>query len=660
MEVLRKTKRKPLACVQCSKRKVRCNKEVPCHNCIERGHGFECRREVVIVRGKVANETKTSSKATRNSSKAAFKSGGNGKNSELSNKIWLFDEADVDNIRSCMERLTFGFIKVARLFKGQNRPGTDWPEFTNSFESVMSSMNHSNSHSLCAFASYYINFIHNAVVPKLFMAEHEVFWSQNVERDRACLVYSNPSKLQSLLPRDYYYWMAMYYATLCNGVYFGSTELMDELDFSPLELQSLGPHFFNAAYDCLFRAQFMDVPDIRAILVYCLMSTCFHAYGNVELSQSLLVQCVRIARKLKLHTVTEVDEVDFATETKKRLWYTLCLIDWLDQMDREKFEIENSEVPMPALITDEILTSPERILLENIPQSLAGQNYSSAYYQRVMVEMSRIKLVLLSNNPSEIVQGWYKMKKLREDTSKLYAGTVIASTDDLLSKDLARFLLFSSLTEEFLDLGRKVLAIVGRAVWAETYRSTYIRAAMENVESATSVVPSYYRRHWIICQHHIYSALTILLDMIMFPDDDAEMNRRILEKIEGIFPIFQELEETHLPARLGLAVLPRLCKLVRFVRVDKQEGNIFEITSLRGFFKDLQERRDPEVRAVPDIESRQYFRLSKKKDNPGPITIFTGQNGLVYDFQGVNEVDKLLRDSSWSELLMNMFELSRS
>lgn len=586
--------------------------------------------------------------------------------SMLNDKNGLFHEADVENIRSCVERLTFGFIKVERLFKPQDRPDTDWPSFYNSFETVMARIKHSSSHSLCAFASYYINFIHNAVVPALFMKEHEIFWKKYVSEDLACLIYFKPSKLQSCLPRDYYFWMAMYYAAICNGIYFGSGELMDELDFSVQELQSLGPHFFKAAYDCLSRAQFMDIPDIRSIQVYCLMSTCFHAYGSVGLSRSLLLQCIKIARKLKLDAIEPLKAVNFASEIKKRLWYTLCLIDWLDQMDRENYHIGHSSVPMPALITDEILTSAEPCLVQDIPNALVWQHYSSVYYQRVMVEMSQIKKLLWCNHSSlEIIQGWSRMSKLREDTNKFYQKEVSPITDDLLSYDHARFLLFSSLTEELLDLGRKVLAIVGKEVWAENYRSQYIQAAMENLSQASLVVPSYYRRHWIISQHHIYSALTILLDMIMFPDaDDLETDRKKLEKVESIFPIFEELKATHLPAKLGLALLPRLCKLVRFVRVDKQEGNIFEFTSLHEFFRDLQLRRDPEQEVVPDLKRCQYFRVTETVDTDlSSVRVQVEQtNDQPGDFVKLLsddiEVQKSLSKSGWPEILMNVFELS--
>lgn len=621
----RKSKRIPLACVQCRARKVKCDKKVPCKNCTNRGLSSECEREVVIVRGVVTNRPIDHSIARK---------GRNG----------LFNEKEVDNIRLCVERLTFGFIRVARLFKTDYKTDVNWPEFHGVFETIMARIDHSTSHSLCAFASYYINFIHNAVVPTLFMNEHERFWNDQVSTDLLCLVYFKPSKLQSSLPRDYYLWMSMYYTTMCNGIYFGSTELKDELDFSVVQLHELGPIFFRAAYECLCRAQFMDIPDIRTIQTYCLMSTCFHAYGSVELSQSLLAQCVGIARKLRLDQPEAVDS--FPSEIKRRLWYTLCLIDWLDQMDRQHFLIGHSSVPLPALVTDDALLSGKFTLPDSVPDK---ENYSSVYYQRVMVEMARIKKALFrKRNTSDIVEGWTKMNNLREEAILFYLDQLAPLTDDLLSYDHARFLLFSSLTEEVLDFGRRVLAMVGKKTWAEQYRSRCIQVALENLDQASAPLPSYYRRHWIIAQHHIYAALTILLDMIMFPEEDlVRQNRRKLAQVESIFPFFEQLQATHLPAKLGLAVLPRLCKLVRFVRVDKKEGNVFEVASLRDFFDDLQVHRDPESEVIPDVQFPQYFRFEKTTQTIPYQEQTESMDGT--------EIQKLLADSGWSQVLVNIF-----
>lgn len=546
-----------------------------------------------------------------------------------------------------MEKLTFGFSKVDRLFKSEKQREVDWPLFHTNFAAVMASVDYSTSHCLCSFASSYINFIHNAVVPSKFINEHETFWNEHVIKEPACLVYTNPSKLQSELPRDYYFWMALYYGTLCNGIYFGSEQLKDELNFTCQELQTLGPKLFTAAQDCLWKAQFMTYPDIRTIQVFCLLSTCFHSHDSVNLSQALLVHCINIARKLGLDT-NRGDSGTFSSEIKKRLWYTLCLNDWLDQMDKPRFYIESTDLELPSLINIEDLFQP----VPNTPY----HDYSSVYYQRTMVSMALIKKGLFEEQCSAqaTLEAWTKMNELRDETFSYYQPNVEPTNDELLSYDYARFLLFSSLSEELLDLGRRVLAIVGKKTWAAKFRSTCIDAALGNISRASAPIPSYYRRHWIVVQHLICGALTVLLDMIMFPNIDSwEEKRSRLELVESTLSVFEELKVTHLPAKLGMAVLPRLCKLVRFVIVDHRDGNTFEVESLKFFLDELQLDISPNCDSIPAATGPQYFRfgLTLEENIPKPLNPDDCTGGSFED-----EFPSMFLDTGWSEVLMNVFQ----
>ena len=50
---LRTTQRAPKSCVSCKARKVRCDRNIPCKQCVRRGTASDCTREVVVVRGKI-------------------------------------------------------------------------------------------------------------------------------------------------------------------------------------------------------------------------------------------------------------------------------------------------------------------------------------------------------------------------------------------------------------------------------------------------------------------------------------------------------------------------------------------------------------------------------------------------------------------------------
>nr|KIR82928.1 hypothetical protein I308_06759 [Cryptococcus tetragattii IND107] len=49
---IRRTQRAPTSCLQCTKRKIRCSRTVPCSQCVGRAEGHRCCRELVLVKGK--------------------------------------------------------------------------------------------------------------------------------------------------------------------------------------------------------------------------------------------------------------------------------------------------------------------------------------------------------------------------------------------------------------------------------------------------------------------------------------------------------------------------------------------------------------------------------------------------------------------------------
>ncbi|MAD83153.1 MAG: hypothetical protein CL912_09315 [Deltaproteobacteria bacterium] len=50
---VRATQRAPRSCVTCARRRVKCEKKIPCRECISRGIEASCKRETVKVKGKI-------------------------------------------------------------------------------------------------------------------------------------------------------------------------------------------------------------------------------------------------------------------------------------------------------------------------------------------------------------------------------------------------------------------------------------------------------------------------------------------------------------------------------------------------------------------------------------------------------------------------------
>lgn len=53
LTLVRATQRAPRSCITCAKRRVKCDKNIPCQECISRGIEASCKRETVKVKGKI-------------------------------------------------------------------------------------------------------------------------------------------------------------------------------------------------------------------------------------------------------------------------------------------------------------------------------------------------------------------------------------------------------------------------------------------------------------------------------------------------------------------------------------------------------------------------------------------------------------------------------
>jgi hypothetical protein len=70
----RVSQRKPLSCSECTRRKLRCSKTIPCTSCCDRGLEATCAREPVIVRKRHQRSYSNGASSSRRGSKAVSQS----------------------------------------------------------------------------------------------------------------------------------------------------------------------------------------------------------------------------------------------------------------------------------------------------------------------------------------------------------------------------------------------------------------------------------------------------------------------------------------------------------------------------------------------------------------------------------------------------------
>lgn len=646
-----KQKRKSLVCVQCSKRKVKCDKNIPCNNCIRRHVAHLCRRpfkaeniyeKIESITNKMngnvlenRSENSASSEALRDGTKMqSNEETGVNYNVQLSQNHSLLSNGSIENYMLSVRSLTFGLSHMNGLLPADNTHQSleNEREGEEQFKKFMQKLKYEQSYLICAFACKYTTLLHYGVVDHLFMEDHAKFWESLPETSSIpdCTLWDLYSNLKSKEGdiRDFQYWMSLYMTMLCVGIYFGMENLKDKLAYTDAELEKLPHVLFRESFKWLEKTDFLERPDIRTIQIYCVMTSCLHALGNVFIHHELLAVVIVVAQTLGLDRIEEqgitsgnnrkqgavnsgspdiiafAEEttnscVNFSSEVVKRLWYSFFIIDSISNVPHEW--IGKFKTPFPKLISTEQLIScgTNRIgarhekyyygSTKNVAVKFptAGDDIAGLLYERLMVQLGELKQESYTDPVTlkRLTVVWSHMCTLK-DNLEMYFGSAPYSPKDDRTCQYARYLLFSSLARECLGLGARILTLAGRDFWLENFRDKCLQLALEVVDhNSASNVPAYYKRYWIVGQHLIYACLFVLLDMLMFKHEECKEN---LQRIHKAIPTIRLLRSTHYTVKIGLAVIEKLYYLVGSVRLGNKGSGSVEDMSLREFLTELQ------------------------------------------------------------------------
>ncbi|KAH7398790.1 hypothetical protein DE146DRAFT_504841 [Phaeosphaeria sp. MPI-PUGE-AT-0046c] len=229
----RKTQRAPLSCTSCQSRKVKCSKNIPCQGCISRGAAADCKREVVLVRGRVRTADIPGSSPT-----IAELLLENARLAELVSR----SQATESSYAPAVD-LTEYYEK--RLYEAVGR--TCEPRTVASTNDI-AFPTQDCSRRFIEFADVWTSWVHFAFFFPEFHHEHEHFWAQG----------------GSFLSADPL-WLAVYFAVLASALGF-----MSEEDFAksgaPLSSRSaLTRNWFSTALFYLDKGEFLQQSHIRVV-----------------------------------------------------------------------------------------------------------------------------------------------------------------------------------------------------------------------------------------------------------------------------------------------------------------------------------------------------------------------------------------------------------
>lgn len=273
------TQRAPQSCVQCTKRKLRCSKAIPCSNCIDRGMSNRCHREAVILssseihrRGKV--ERRSTSKAERRSATRAI--GGpslvqslervqSPTPSNASNDVQYRSTNDGDlaiEAAISLESLAWG----AGAHQTSNSNEWHSPLSTVAYE-IDRLIDRRRILDILDFHQKRVAWMHNVIYMPVFIKECQQYLAGLVKQDTA--------------------WLSLYSAVLCTSVYY-----MGEDQHHRLGLQDgycLSQRLFKLTMDSLANSDFMTAQSVYSMQAICVILLCAHVLGYVYLFTAIII-----------------------------------------------------------------------------------------------------------------------------------------------------------------------------------------------------------------------------------------------------------------------------------------------------------------------------------------------------------------------------------
>lgn len=628
----RKTQRPPKSCYQCSKRRVKCSQQIPCRNCINRGQSDKCFRETVIVNGVILNDTNVNSTDKLKIENEYLRERVKELEAKLNENhlsLLLIGISSPDGSvvsRDYIDKLSSGVRLVARDLLPV-ADSTETERLTNEkLASLSRFITQEVSTKLIEFNLGNLYFIHTAVHPRSFLAEHEEFWNDS-SKPKHLSIENNQSD------KDYL-WMAIWYALLSGSLYTLDTKLETDLSLSSEQYFEMAKISALASLECLHRGQFLRFPNIRSVQAFCVLASCFHGFSGIHLQNSLLSCMIYIAQCLNLHKL-DLDQaeslIDF--EVSCRLWWILVVIDFLEDIQRYSMVSDNFQTPIPRNIRDSDLDSQNL----NIKETEA---FTSITYNRMIMRLSRIKKSLYHEDNPEYCKFTLNQLNLADiELLRLQDTISDRSLNQEASSEPTRFAVFLmeiKLAHERLIVNRMVISLISKETWAKEYRYKCLSFAITILEKFNDkLLPFYFRKYWVAGEHSIGAVVFLILDLKIHKLTKSERNYR-LKLINDSIDILVLLKKTHTVVSQGLKIVEALLSVLQHNR----HSSIMNVADNTEISKTINS-----LKCMPRIYGCADSTIALK-------TEVTQQEPLGNDKKyAENILHDLLYDNDWEQLL---------
>ncbi|KAL4872395.1 hypothetical protein BDV12DRAFT_193489 [Aspergillus spectabilis] len=422
--------RRRLACAECTRKKIKCDKVIPCRNCSRRGHA--CYRvpqqssslhatptsisqvngtlRAGALEGNLNNciqELQATLQAVRQSSSVSFppSPAQPAAPSEpavvevdtSSTSQWPSREnveaAEVEDAATILEFLAWGRRKV-QAYDGSHSPPDAGPGQSPGDVAI--------GESLMGHESPRLRLVdESSSLPVLqLLLPEPVSLEQIVDYHCNCLLWYHVSfhalvfkeELNEFLgqhkgridaPSVDLQWVALLFAVIAGSMTCAPPAVAHLWGFLQQERGTIARRWFKAALICLNLADYSSNHSIYAVECIGTMTISAHMLGHSNSHAVMLAAAVRIAQSLGLHMLgseTLTNSQSIRKEIGRRVWSELCIQDWFSIPFSESYLIHplcfNTAIPMNC--RDKQMTS----LPDDVPTSMS--------YHRLLYQVARL------------------------------------------------------------------------------------------------------------------------------------------------------------------------------------------------------------------------------------------------------------------------------
>ncbi|KAL1306882.1 hypothetical protein AAFC00_005529 [Neodothiora populina] len=362
---IRCSQRVPRSCIRCSKKRIKCDKNIPCQTCIARGLETSCTRETVRVKGKII-------------------SGVTGKPDSLSYSDLLEENRRLKLALQTNTQAPTELVDPSWVLGGS-------PTITEAFEnyvhpadlnakrpSAVSSPNdvfiptRGCSKYLVEHGIVWTSWIHFAVHVPTFRREHEMYWSNTQSA-----LHTDPS------------WLAIYYGFLAVTLLFLDEQEAVMAGLPHDHVATVLENWYEASICYLNRADFMRQHNMRTVQTIAILLGLYKGMGDFGLHSTHLASGLRIAQNLHLDSDSHHMSASILdNEVRRRVWWTLVICEWLQRpLGLPLVRQTDFDVALPLDIDDEELEGQSPLPCDHSPRRPRPR---AVQYHLAMIAISKL------------------------------------------------------------------------------------------------------------------------------------------------------------------------------------------------------------------------------------------------------------------------------